>query len=85
MLDFVRVFWLNNLFHFLKPLFNTFQVDRKEIDEMKLGENIVSCTTSSMKGDNITLMNENKENPLEKIDLNVRLSMVSNVLCSHFA
>lgn len=64
-------------------------MDRKKIDEMKLGENIVmtlpSCTTSSMKGDNITLMNENKEKLLEKRDLNVRLSMVSNVLCSHFA
>lgn len=54
---------------------------------MKLGENIVitlpSCTTSSMKGDSITLMNENKENLLEIRNLNVRLSMVSNVLCSH--
>ena len=54
---------------------------------MTLGENIVitlpSCTTSSMKGDYITLMNERKENLLEIKDLNVRLSMVSNLLCSH--
>jgi len=53
---------------------------------MTLGENIVmtlpSCITSSMKGDKLTLMNEKKETLLEMRELNVRLSMVSNVLCS---
>ena len=53
---------------------------------MKLGESIVmtlpSCVTSSMKGDKFTLMNEKKETLLEIRELNVRLSMVSNVLCS---
>ena len=41
-----------------------------------------SCTTSCIKGDNITLMNEKKEKLLEERDLKVRLLMVSNVLCS---
>ena len=79
MLDFVRAFWLNNLFHFLNPLFNIFQVDRKKIDEMKLGENnvitLASCSTSSMKGDNITLKKENKETLLEIRELKVRLTI----------
>ena len=56
------------------------------MDEMKLGENIVmtlpSCETSSMKGDKFTLMNEKKETLLEIRELNVKLSMVSNALCS---
>jgi len=54
---------------------------------MKLGENISitlpSCITSSMKGDKFTLSNENMEKLLEIRELNVRLSMVSNVLSSH--
>lgn len=54
---------------------------------MRLGENIVmtlpSCITSSMTGDKLTLMNETKETLLEIRELNVRLSMVSNVsVCS---
>ena len=54
---------------------------------MKLGENALitlpSCITSSMKCDKFTLMNENMEKLLEITELNVRLSMVSNVLSSH--
>lgn len=68
-------------------LLNIFKVDRQKIDQMKLGENIVftlpSCNASTMKGDNITLMNEDKEKLLEIREFNVRLSMVSNVLYSH--
>jgi len=52
---------------------------------MKLGENIVitlpSCSTSSMKGDNITLMNENKEE-IRKL-LIIIAQAVSKALCSH--
>ena len=55
---------------------------------MKLGENALitlpSCITSSMKCDKFTLMNENMEKLLELRELNVRLSMVSNVLSSHY-
>jgi len=64
-----------------------FQIERKKIDEMKLGENISitlpSCFTTSMKGDKLTLSNENMEKLLEIGELNVRLSTVSNVLSSH--
>ena len=61
-----------------------FQIERKKIDEMKLGENALitlpSCITSSMKCDKFTLMNENMEKLLELKKFNVRLSMVSNVV-----
>ena len=54
---------------------------------MKLGENALitlpSCVTSSMKCDKFTLMNENLEKLLELRELNIRLSMVSNVFSSH--
>ena len=72
---------------FLTTLLVIFQMERKKIDEMKLGQSVLitlpSCVTSSMKGDNFTLTNENMEKLLEKRELDVRLSMVSNLLSSH--